>query len=298
MAEFITTINLNQNLVLAMRNILNANAIHSLDVNQTNGRVLITEPYNSNGSIGGAIVMYPQSIQLDLSPVVRMDYFGDQFVYFPYDAKFDYVRGKIWILDTGNHRIISVNESDQSVNFILEDKMYYPHSVAVNLNTGGAFVKGFSNAARTIGKVIYFLSSGVEKASFEFGGLDNSSSSSSSLSSSSSSSSSENQSGSEESNSSTEETPVLPSYRSIVYDHVRSRAWWVSDNIIYMLDERNKQVQTYDVIGDYFSSVQSIDIEFQTGNAFVVAKDRHLEDVIIQASRDNSGILAHAYVGV
>ena len=87
----------------------------------------------------------------------------------------------------------------------------------------------------------------------------------------------------------------------MVYDHVRSRLWWVASNVIYMYDDKNKQVKSIrprDRLNNYFVSLTSLDVELKTGNVFVVAVNIHDDSVIIQVDRDNNGSLAEAYIGI
>lgn len=292
MSELISNINLNYSSTIVDRDLINDRVINSLDVNQTNGKILVTEPYDDDGTIGGDVVIYPPSPQLNIDPTIRMNFFNGKYLYFPCDAKYDHSRGKIWILDTGNHRIIRLDENTQKVNFILNNVIFYPHAIAPNLNTGGSFVKGFSNSSMTNGKVISISPVGQLLGYFEYdeGEEDNSSSTSSfSLSESSDSE------GNSSSSSSHDYFPTMPSYKSIVYDSVRSRAWWVSGINVYMLDERNMQIKVFNMYSN-FSEIMNIDIEFSTGNAFVVVKDSINDTYVIQVSKDNSEVLGIAYL--
>jgi hypothetical protein len=86
---------------------------------------------------------------------------------------------------------------------------------------------------------------------------------------------------------------------SMVYDHTRSRLWWVSYSKIYMADIRNQQIKTYDITLDLFKDAKSIKVDLASGNVFVVvtlisSNDRYL----IQMSRDNNVIVASAYLEI
>jgi len=112
----------------------------------------------------------------------------------------------------------------------------------------------------------------------------------SSLSSSSSSSELYSASTSSSSTSSFEDFPTFLGPQSIVYDHVRSRCWWVDDAKVYMLDNLNKQVNSFEMSG--YQNAAAVEVEYSTGNAFVVAEqisssERH----IIQVFRDNNKVL-------
>jgi hypothetical protein len=208
------------------------------------------------------------------------------------DARFDHVRRKIWIADTGNNRIIKLNNS-YDTDLILDDIVYYPYSIAVNFNNGAIFVKGYSNLAQTDGIIYYLKRSGEEIANFRFN-PDNFESSSSSSSESADSSSSSSGYVSETSSSSSTGMiipPEVPSSRSMVFDYVRSRLWWLDSTKVYLLDVRGQEIKTFDLRSNGFYAVRTVDVDLNTGNAFIVAQDIHEEWSLIQINRDNNRYL-------
>ena len=287
MSKAIKTVDLEKNQVMVNRDILEDDSINSIDVNQTDGTFLVVQPLSDSGTLNGQVVIYPQSPVPEIyEPVIlrRFNRFGN--LTYPLDAKFSYIRRRIWIADTGNHRILRVNIDTEEATLGIEDSLFYPHALAVNLNNGGIFAKGYTSLSRNQGVVCYFRLDGLEVARFVYDLMDVDSSSSSSFSGSMSSSSSSGQ----------REYPQLPSANSIAYDHVRSRAWWVEDSKVYMFDERNYQVQAYDLSDDGYYFTYSLDIELDTGNAFIVVGNNHDDRFLLQMFRDNNNLLAASYI--
>jgi len=299
MSESVKSLDLNVNAAISGRDITSTRLVSSVDIEQTTGRYLLVQPYNADGSYGGRILIYPQSTQLGLESIIILEQFNYYGVlYYPYDARFDYIRNKLWIADTGNHRVLKVDLATYQVDMSIED-LYYPHALAINMNDGSVFVKGFSNMALANGTVYLFKRDGTQLAKFEFGHEDlqaSSSSSSSSSQSSSSSSSSINPFDTSSSSSSEIVIPTMPSPYSITCDSTRSRGWWVYGTRVYMADTRNGQVQTYNLINHSYYGTESIDIELVTGNAFVVAKDISNNRFLVQMFRDNNVLLASGYI--
>lgn len=288
MSRKIKTVNIDTNLIISSRDLTVNESIKSIDVNQLDGSILATYPLNADGLYDGCVVIYPQSYSLPIVAEVEIDTLGNRYgdLLYPNDAKFNYVRGTIWICDSGNHRIAKINRDTLEVDVCVENTIYYPYSLAVNFNDGSVFVKGYSDIQRIKSVVDKFSSNGDIQAVFEFDTdpLDASSSSSSSDLAGNSSSSSGDL------------FPELPSSNSVVYDHARSRAWWVHDSKVYMVDDRYKCVQIYDLKDDNYINTYSIDVELESGNAFVVASDIHDERFLVQIYKDNNLVLASAYV--
>ena len=280
MTDYIKNLDLNNNTVITDRDVTSVYSIVSVDVDQVDGRILVTEQENNS------VTIYPQSPALNIYSPIRFSLFY-RFgrLSSPRDSKFDYVRRKIWIADTGNSRVLKVDINSETVDTAIND-IIYPHSLAAEVNSGGVFVKAYTNTSRRTGIIHYIGSNGLELLNFKFQnylGDSSSSSSSSGLDIVSSSSSSE-------------EAYDLPAVYTMAYDHVRYRLWWLDENKIYMADIKNKQVQTYD-LGSLYTSAISVDIDLGTGNAFVVAQDSHFQEFfILQMSKDNNVILGRGYV--
>ena len=301
----IKTLNLENNLKIDNRSVLGAGDIVSLDVEQTSGKTVMVEPVDGN------LIIRPQSEFSVVNSAITLNDFGDHgTLNSPSDAKFDYIRKWIWIADTGNNRILRISsnriENDKDADLEVANLLSYPHAIAVDVNQGGVFVKGYTDTDQSAGVVYHLNAAGVSLSRFEFSGTLESSSSSSSQDSSSSSSQSFSSSSSylessSSSSSGVDEVPAMPSPYSIVYDHVRSRVWWVSDSGVYMVDEQSKHVNTLDlkeenVIAGFIESAVSIDVEYESGNAFVVVLDNSGSSHIIQIFRDNNEIIATSQI--
>ena len=280
MTETIINIDINKDLVMAPRSVNHKNEVRSIDIDQTSGKYAVTSPRDENGVVGGNVIIYPQSPQLsDINiPVVLKNFRQVSSLHGPYDSRFDYVRRKLWIADTGNDRVLKVNIDTEEVETIISN-IIYPHAMAANVNRGGVFVKAYS-AYESTGVIYRFSSNGTERSKYEYTLLDDFSSSSSSE------------------GSSPDTIPPLPFASSIVFDHVRSRVWWVDDSNVYMVDERNLQVQVYDLAANDTGSLRAIDVELSTGNVFIVGRpiSSAIEWVIAQISRDNNKFLGRAYI--
>lgn len=280
MTDTIKTVDLLNNVLMGDRDMQDLLGIDSLDVNQVSGEILTTS------SDANAITIYPQSLySANASQTLRL--FGVAgALNQPKDSKFDYVRRKIWIADTGNDRVLKISrDKTNDVEVVVDNLFYRPFALVANVNTGGCFVRAFSDVNRETALVIRLSSNGEEIVRYEYEneGVGNSSSSSSfegSLSSSSSSG----------------DMLVVPSQNTISYDHVRHRVWWLHDRRIYMADQRNKQVQVFTLPATYIAAY-AIDIEFKTGNAFVTTVDLlHGDSFLLQIYRDNNTILGRAYI--
>jgi DNA-binding beta-propeller fold protein YncE len=238
---------------------------------------MVTKIQDDSLHILGNVTIYPSSPQLGIEEPVVLSYFAETGgLLKPHDARFDYIRRKIWIADTGNNQIVKIDMNTYKVDNLLKNKMLYPHAIAVNLNNGGVFVKGYSSYANQM-IVSYFNFDATLNASFSFTNDYGESSSSSSL------------------NNEIIGVPPMPYSNTIVYDHVRCRTWWVAFSKVYVFDERNQQVQTYDLSLNGYNDALSIDVELSTGNAIVIAKNDN-GYFIIQMNRDNNKFLAFAYI--
>lgn len=252
-------------------------AISSIDSNQVTGEILLTD------SAMGSISIYPPS---------PMSFDSSEFFMFfgvagtlrqPHDAKFDYVRRKVWIADTGNDRVLKISpDKTNDVEVIIDDLFYKPFSISPNFNNGGCFIKAFSDSKT--GLVIECSSDGEELSRYEYSLDDNTESSSSSSESGNISSSS----------SSLDIISIAPSC-NVKYDHVRKKIWWGNNSILYMVDQGNYQIKTF-YLSNYID-IKNLDIELNTGCVFVVATDIHEEDFVLQINRNNNLILASAYIG-
>jgi hypothetical protein len=285
MAEFIKNIALDDHSVMSLRRVENESPrANSLDIDHTNGSYLIANPKSVNGTQSGNVVLYPASSQLEINePIVFSSFDGYGFLSSPYDARFDYVRRKLWIADTGNHSVLKVDINSQATDVVLNNIGVFPHALASNLNEGGVFVKSYS-VYDSIGAIYCFDSTANLVETFYYPGttkldipIDQSSSSSSSFD---------------------DDIPVvvpaMPSSNSMTYDHVRKQLWWVDGSKVYMMNEDYRQVESLSLLPEYTGTV-SVDVELSTGFALVVASVSR-RTYLIQISRDNSTILARARI--
>lgn len=276
MSETIKTIDLSNKKSISDRDIYYFfDNINSIDVNQITGEILITD----NNSIS----IYPQSLK-SVNSSKRFYFFGVAgTLNQPYDAKFDYIRKKVWISDTGNNRVLKISpDKTNNVEVIIDDVLITPFAIEPNINNGGCFVSGFLSSTKGI--IVEFASNGKEISRYEY-----------TLTNEFLSSSSSSESVDFSSSSSSIGIISVSLFKNIKYDHVRKRIWWGHNNVLYMVDQRNNQIKTFKMAN--YIDIKSLDIELNNGYAFVVITDVHGEDFIIQVNRDNNLILSEAYKG-
>jgi len=297
MSETIRTVKLTDNEAIVGRDIAVDSTIDSIDVNQIDGSIVTAES-NSDGQYLGRITIYPQNWQL---PTVNPTYLTSiprgGYLNYTLDARFNHVRRKIWIADTGNHRVIKLNRDTYDTDLIVDDMFYYPYALSVNFNNGGVFIKAYADLDREEDVLYYLRSNGEAIVNFKFG-RDNleSSSSSSSESADSSSSSTGLSDDSSSSSSGVFVPPPMPSSRSMAFDYVRSRLWWVDGKKVYLFDVRGKQVNSYNLGAEGYAGTRTIDVDLNTGNSFVIASDVNDEWFLIQMNRDNNKFLGFVAV--
>ena len=273
---------------MILRDALNDNPkAKSLDIDHTSGQYLLTNPSTAYGTQSGNVILCPPSPQLEINePIVFDSFVGFGFLSSPQDARFDYVRRKIWIADAGLHKVIKIDQNSEEINLVLDSVGTFPYALASNLNNGGVFIKSYSRYS-DIGAVYYYDIDGRLVGVFKFPASGQQQIAF--VGSSSSSSSSDG-----------EVIPVvvpqLPYPSSIVYDHVRGRVWWVDRSMVYMMDEYYLQVEAYDLSDNGFSGTHSIDVELSTGNPIIVAYTSPSTTFLVQMNRDNSKFLASAIV--
>jgi hypothetical protein len=271
MSVLINSINLKYEVTIPFREVsLSDNPIvRSMNINQIDGSFVTTEPLNE----GGRIVIYPQSPNnpnYSINSYSQLTGYGTLSI--PTDARFNYINGTIWVADTGNSNVIRINMVDYSVSKTIND-IILPHSVTPDLNRGGVFIKSFSDI--NTGTLYYYNSGGNLVDTFTYPCQLNRPS--------------------VDVEESVDFIEALPLSSSMAYDHVRSRLWWVSGSYVYMLDVKNKQVVENDLSTDYIEN-RSVDIDFSSGNAFVVAKDSSNDWNVVQIFRDNNIVICNAYI--
>ena len=269
----IKTLNLVEQEAMSDRDVeLNGKHVQSVNLYQTDGSFITVEPFNNK------LIWYPQNPNnVDNTFLGEWKEFtsfaGYGFLSLPMDAKFDYVRRILWIADAGNKRVLKVEVDTGTVLDVVENG-YFCHSIAVNVNTGGIFVKSIKDANNGI---IQHYNQSVElQGSFEFPCYY-----------------------------SNIGEPIVETYAfmfslplpsSMVFDHVRNRLWWIGNDKIYMADITNKNIVPYSTEGSYYRA-KGIDVDFASGNTFItVQRTGYNSWYILQMFRDNNSIVSTAYL--
>lgn len=268
--ELITVDILNSSIITGRSKKVFGKFLRSIDVNQTNGFSITTEPLNDLG----VLLQYPQNPNNTTYPITTVSSVkGTNSINFPLDAKYDWARNYVFVADAGNSRLLSLKTSDFS--FIYEIKgINLPHAIAININTGGVFVKSFSSVNR--GMLHEIDVNGVIKSTFTFPDVFSYSDLSISRN--------------------TTWVNSLPLTSSICFDHVRSRVWWVSNDKSYMLDIASKRISVFDFSKYDIVKCKSVSVENSTGNAFIVSEDFEGNDFIIKMNRDNSEYIGSGWI--
>ena len=273
MSTEIKTINLTDKDSINSRNVyLNGSHIQSVNIYQTDGSFITTEPFNNR------LVWYPQSPYNASNTLLGKwktfeSFSGYGFLSFPLDARFDYTRRILWIADSGNRRVLKVDiDSGKVINSVTNG--YLPHSVIININNGGVFVKSIKD--KNTGIVEYYDSNCKLLSSFEFNcyyGITY-----------------------EDIKSTNSFISLVPLPSSMCFDNSRSRLWWTGNNYVYVADILNKNIVANE-ISAYVSS-RGIDIDNTSGNAFVIAarKQNNNQWHILQIDKDNNSIVSYTYL--
>jgi len=270
----IQTINLVSQSVISDRDVnLDGNHVQSVNIYQTDGSFITTEPFNNK------LIWYPQgpynATNTSLGEWKTFTGFvGYGNLNMPLDARFDYARRILWIADSGNKRVLKVEINSNTVTDSAENG-YFSNSIAININNGMFYVKSIKDSQTGI--IQQYNQSVDLQNSFEFSCLypyngDNITSTYGFMYN-------------------------LPLPSSMCFDHARNRLWWVGENTIYMMDTLNKNIVPYIILSDGFCESKSVDIDFKSGNAFVVAKKSGYNgSYILQMFRDNNSIVSTAYM--
>lgn len=243
--------------------------IQSININQTDGSFVVTQPLENNGQV----IIYPQSPNNELyetKTYTSFDGYGD--LYMPLDARFDFVRRKLWIADAGNQSILKLEINKYSTDLSI-DGIILPHSIVPEINLGGVFVKGFSGI--NTGIINYYSKNGKLNDYFTFPcdlGLL-----------------------STDIEMSSDFVRTLPTTSTMIYDHVRWRLWWTAGRFVYMADISSKTIVENDLGAEYIDT-RGIDIDLSSGNAFVIAKRDYGAWYLVQIFRDNNETFCGAYL--
>lgn len=271
MSLSIKSINLKDTRTIDYRSVFvqNGRKIRSVNIHQTNGSFVTTEPLEN----GGQIVVYPQSPNNPRKTIQTLKSFlGYGDIDMPLDARFNYIKDSIFIADSGNSSVLKVNAKDHSL-ISSAGEMALPHAIVPEINKNGFFVKAFSDIHN--GAIHYYGFNGQLIDTWTFPcelGMP-----------------SLNIEGTAES------INALPLTHSMVYDYARSRLWWTSGSVVYMADLKTQQIIDNNLYPEYIDT-RSVDIEFSTGNAFVVVQTPHKGWEILQVFRDNNENICSSYI--
>lgn len=271
----IKTINLVTKTAMLDRDVnLYGKHVQSVNIYQTDGSFVTTEPFNNK------LIWYPQNPNNIANTIlgewkVFTSFTGYGSLSIPMDARFDYARRILWIADAGNKRVLKVDiNSGTALDSVTNG--YFSNSVVININDGSVYVKSIKNS--TTGIIQHYNQNADLQRTFEFSCTY----------------------------SVTEENIVQKSYAlisslplpsSMVFDHVRRRLWWVGESTIYMMDTLNKNIVPYSLLTNGFSSIISIDVDFESGNTFAIGKKTGYDSwFILQIFRDNNQLVSTAYI--
>lgn len=275
MSRFITSVNINSSSAINQRGIdVPDSYISSINSNQITGDFIVSAPVLN----GGSVIIYPQNPNNPSSSFIGTSktltqFSGYGFLSFPLDAQLDYARNKLWIADAGNQRVLKIDFNSYLVDFSITN-ISLPHVVVPNINNGGVFIKGFVNI--TTGVIFYYSSNGILQGSFTyFDTLDGATLIPS-----------------------IEDpyaiVPPLPS--TCIFDHRRNRLWWTANDNIHMVDLTSNQVIVYNLSSDGYTATRGLDIDLDSGNAFITVYGDGDRWFIIQMFRDNNKILGRSYL--
>lgn len=252
---------------------LNGDHVQSVNIYQTDGSFVTSEPFNNK------LIWYPQNPNNAENTMLGRwktfnSFAGYGYLYFPLDARFDCARRILWIVDSGNNRVLKVDIDSGSVISAINNG-YFATSAAIDINDGSIYVKSIKNSSTGIIQHYNYKTDFQE--SFKFDCYYSST------------------------GSNIENTYryifYLPLPSSMVFDHVRRRLWWTGDTVVYMADTINKNVVAHTIISDGFLAARGIDVDFASGNAFVIAQSTgDSKWYILQMFRDNNALLSTAYV--
>jgi len=245
-----------------------ANNPRSLDVNWIDGSIAAIEPLTDNG----IIKLYPQNPNNTAYTTTTISELPG---YLPLDLPtgivFDSTRNKIWIADRRN-RVMSMDKDSQEVLSYTKN-INLPYALSADINTGGVFILGYKNLSTGI--MTYLEQDGSINSTIEFPH--------------------EFPSAQLEFESTIAFVNSLPSPHSITYDHVRSRIWWLALTTSYMMDVATRSISTYDLSAHSFVSLQTVNIDLQSGNTFITAKDE-TDYYVVQMSKGNDKYFGRSWM--
>jgi len=270
----IKTIDLLNNIVIPYRDVnIYGEHIQSVNIFQTDGSFITTEPFKNR------LVWYPQSPSNATNSWVGKWQIFDSFqgygnLYFPLDARFDFIRRKLWIADSGNQRVLSIDLNSGNVVKNITN-MYFVHSICLNINDGDIFIKSIKDT--NLGVIFNYDINGNLKNTFEFysdfGITDFTI------------------------RNTYDFVSKFPLPSSMAFDYARWRLWWTSSEYVHMADLINKNIVSLNTIDSNYKNSKGIDIDLDSGNAFVSAQQFDKNNwEILQIFRDNNKIISTAFL--
>jgi hypothetical protein len=275
MSEYIQSVDKKSGKIINSRTVVINEYISSISSNQLTGDFAITKPINDNS---GSVVIYPPNPNNPTSSFIGeiktlTNFSGYGFLNYPIDSQFDYIRNKIWISDAGNQRVLKVDNGNFLVDFSIAN-ISLPHAVVPNINNGGVFIKGYVNL--TTGVIFYYSSNGILQGTFTYFDTLNGSSLIPSI-----------------------DDPYainFPLPSTAGFDHRRNRFWWTANDNIYMTDLTNNQIIVYNLSSDNYTLTRGLDVDLDSGNAFITVYGDKNRWFVIQMFRDNNKILSRSYI--
>ena len=273
MSDLIKTSDIINAIVINNRDVkLNDEYIHSLDIDQTNGNFVIAKPIKN----GGTVTIYPQSPQYpqysllgEVKEFTQFSGYGE--LSYVLDTKVDYVRQALWIADAGNSRVLRINMKTFTVSMVINN-IIVPHSIAIDINNGSVFVKGFKDIET--GVVHHYDSGGNNLSNFEFN--------------------CDFPAEEIELISTADFAKLLPLASCMTFDHVRDRVWWTANADVHMIDLVNIE-HVFQRLTDYVGS-GGVDIDFATGYCFAAMLSNRNQWKMVQIFKDNNKVMSEGYI--
>lgn len=218
--------------------------VRTVHLNQTDGNFVSSLP------IKNSICVYGQSPNSSNSWFSGNKFLSNLYDFgslnFPLDAKFDFVRRKIWVVDTGNNRVLQIDYNTFLVDYEVGD-LSIPCAMTINQANGDIFVRGFVN--NETGVIYWMNKSGEIQDSILF----------------------------------PEEFPLpdfvltkttsssyaLPSPSTMDFDHVRNRLWWTGSQTSFMADLNTMNVSSFDLAELGLQKATPVEIEHSSGNVLI-----------------------------
>lgn len=238
----------------------------------------VTNEKNYNG----AIAYYEPITKTESRFIIRIKGVPTSISY-TLDMKIDQVRRNVWVLDTGNNRILKCNIDTGEVNrrFSLPNTST-PCSMAIDINSGNAYIRCLNQLT----EIMYVanddgitpLVETVSTVEYDDKWLVPSSEDLSDIIASG-------------------EPIPLPASDSMKFDPLRGKLWWISKSsecIVYMMDVNNLVMNSIS-LGTYLDSILAINLDRDSGNA-IVCGSKSLFGKIVVLDKTVSVISSHQHI--